>query len=149
MNDIKSKLINYCQNYLKDKLDIIQSELALAKESTKNESKSSAGDKHETGRAMAQLEQEKLSTQFIELEKQNQILTKINDEVINIKIGIGSIIETNIGIFFIAIPIGKVEIDNAEYFVISPYSPIGKILIEAEGSKTVFNQKEIIILKNY
>lgn len=145
MNTIKIQLLNYCFEYLDIKLKVLESELRLAQESTSDQSKSSVGDKHETGRAMAQLEQEKLSAQFLELEKQKQILTKINPEVRNQNIGLGSLVKTNKGLFFLAIAIGKVTLNNSDYFIISLSSPIGQALLNQVGNKTSFNGSPIEI----
>ncbi len=49
----------------------LQDSLNDALDSTANETKSTAGDKHETGRAMAQLEQEKIGSQIAEITKLN------------------------------------------------------------------------------
>ena len=57
---IKEKLFFHCENYLQKRKDLLEqrkNELQLALTS---ETKSSAGDKHETGRAMIQIEREKL-----------------------------------------------------------------------------------------
>ena len=62
-------LYNHCIKQLTQSLEgleIRKAEILLALES---ESKSSAGDKHETGRAMIQLEREKLGEQIKKAEK--------------------------------------------------------------------------------
>ena len=51
-------------------------------EALDSESKSSAGDKHETGRAMLQLEMEKAGQQLQEVEKMKLILEKIQSEFV-------------------------------------------------------------------
>lgn len=139
MKNLKSGLLSFCFDYINKKLEVLEDELRLAQDSTNDQSKSSVGDKHETGRAMAQLEQEKLSSQFLELEKQKQILTKINPEVINQNIGLGSLVKTNKGSFFLAIAIGKVTLNNSDFFVISLSSPIGQALFNHQGNKVNFN----------
>lgn len=145
MKNAKPELLDFCFDYIDKKQKILESELRLAQESTKDQSKSSVGDKHETGRAMAQLEQEKLSSQFLELEKQKQILTKINPEVINQNIGLGSLVKTNRGLFFLAIAIGKVNINKQGYYVISVSSPIGQALLHQVNLSAEFNGTTIKI----
>ena len=56
---LKKQLYLFCVDYVESKLTNLQSALASAREAVSDDSKSTAGDKHETGRAMAQLEQEK------------------------------------------------------------------------------------------
>ena len=54
----RQDLINYCTTFIEDQINHVQSVIDSAKESAQNESKSSAGDKHETGKSLMQLEQE-------------------------------------------------------------------------------------------
>ena len=60
---LKQNIYSQCLLILNQKIEELNSALATATESANNETKSSAGDKHETARAMMQLEQEKLSLQ--------------------------------------------------------------------------------------
>ena len=62
---------------LKRRFDQLQHLLNDALEATAGDTKSSAGDKHETSRAMAQLEQEKIGAQLGELSKLQEILFRI------------------------------------------------------------------------
>ncbi len=78
------------------------------------------------------IEQEKLSKQLSEIKTQKSELEKVNLSTSS-KIGTGSLIETDNGLFFIAISIGKIKVENKEVFVISPQSPIGKVLINLNG----------------
>ena len=58
MNQFKQDLIAYCTEFVETQISHVQSAIDSAKESAQNESKSSAGDKHETGKSLMQLEQE-------------------------------------------------------------------------------------------
>ena len=55
----KQKLFNACKEFVQDKLSTIEKTIQSNKSALNSETKSSAGDKHETGRAMLQLEMEK------------------------------------------------------------------------------------------
>ena len=57
---------------------MLQNAINRAQESLDSESKSSAGDKHETGRAMAQLEMEKLGGQYESARKLLLIANRLN-----------------------------------------------------------------------
>ena len=70
------------------------------KESSNSESKSSAGDKHETSKAMMQLEIEKLGTQLKEAELKLLEFDKINFNMNFQCIEQGSLVETNRGYFY-------------------------------------------------
>lgn len=90
-----------------------------------NESKSTAGDKHETGRAMIHLEQEKLHQQLAEAKlvlAELQQIKLAKPETINL----GSLVKTNRGSFFFAASLGKVEFEKESVFVVSTKAPIAK-----------------------
>ena len=108
-----------------------------------NASKSSAGDKHETGRAMVQLEQEKIGNQLLELEAMYNELQKLEHQNTSLTISKGSLIETTSGLFYLSVGLGKVIIENTTFFVLSPQSPFGKQLIGLKkGDVVMFNGKE-------
>ena len=56
---IKQELYKLCLEYVENRFQTIQNTIKEIQESLGSETKSSAGDKHETGRAMLQLEREK------------------------------------------------------------------------------------------
>ena len=70
------------------RIDEIQNILEDLHLSGSRDAKSSAGDKHETGVAMAQLEQEKLRYQIYEFQKMEEIVQKINPSKCNSKINL-------------------------------------------------------------
>ncbi len=147
MNDfiaLKKKLHKCCFDYVNNRLQNIQTAMDSSRESANDETKSSAGDKHETGRAMAQLEQEKLAYQLIDIEKQQRVLNSINPELITLKIKTGSLVLTNNGNYYISISAGKISIENKDYFAVSIESPIGVALVEANGT-FLFNRKHYTI----
>ena len=78
---LKEKLHKQCQDALNQRLEVIKSTISDIQNSLQSETKSTAGDKHETGRAMLQLEREKAGNQLAELQKQIGILHKINPEM--------------------------------------------------------------------
>ncbi|MCX6297033.1 MAG: 3-oxoacyl-ACP synthase [Bacteroidetes bacterium] len=124
-NNIKQILYIHCQQFVEQRISNAQVAINTAKESANDDTKSSAGDKHETGRAMAQLEQEKSAIQLNEAYELQNILQKINPHSFSEIIQNGSVVLTNKGNFFISIPAGKIVIENKVYFAISIGSPIG------------------------
>ncbi len=122
---LKTTIHAHCLQLILDKQAILQDAIAQATEAANQDSKSSAGDKHETGKAMMQLEQEKLGKQLQDINSQIDLLHKITDFKNPSSAQLGCLVTTNLGIFYLAIGLGKVEIDNTSYFVISPQSPIG------------------------
>lgn len=118
-----------CLEIVEGSILAIKLAIQEAQDAANNETKSSAGDKHETGRAMAQLETEKLSAQLNEALKLSQVFAQLNPNQKNKHITIGSLVFTNNGYFYIAVSLGKVEINNETIFAISPQSPMGKLLL--------------------
>ena len=71
---IKGELLAYCKQFVTDKLQNLNNRIQEVNHALLSETKSTAGDKHETGRAMVQLEREKLGSQLAELEKMENLL---------------------------------------------------------------------------
>ncbi len=135
---IKMALHQRCLELAEERIASLQHILKEAQQAANNETKSSAGDKHETGRAMAQLETEKLTAQLSEALNIKQNLTQINPTNTNNTVVLGSVVYTNKGNFYIAASIGKVSIENEVFFAISPASPIGKLLL-TKKEKEIFS----------
>ena len=140
---IKDQLFIKCNELIAQKIIAIKDSLNEVQEAANNETKSSAGDKHETGRAMAQLETEKLTKQLSEALKLEQVLDQINPELEHLHIGLGSLVITNNGNFYISVSLGKTEIDDNIYFAISSVSPIGEKLLGLKiNDELLFNDKK-------
>lgn len=133
----KEKLVIECEQAHRQKINLLKASLKELDESAKSESKSTAGDKHETGRAMIQLEQEKLGKQLQEAEAQLVEFGKINFSLQSDQIVLGSLIETDKGLFLMATSIGKITVDSKHVFVISQLSPLGKVLLTKKQKDTV------------
>lgn len=147
MKKLKVELINFCANLVDKKLETIKLAMAQAREGANNETKSSAGDKHETGRAMMQFEQEKLSQQLLEAEKMKDQLAKINFEIVSETIRMGSLVATNRGNYFLSVALGKIEIEKQTVFIISHQAPLTTQLLGKKLNDTfVFNQQTFQIL---
>ncbi|MFK5877940.1 MAG: 3-oxoacyl-ACP synthase [Flavobacteriaceae bacterium] len=144
--NIKQKLYNHCQEFVNQKLETIQKTILSNKEALNSETKSSAGDKHETGRAMLQLEMEKAGQQLKVVQQMQEKISRIDVSSKNSIGCLGSLITTNSHNYYLAVSIGKVTIDSKDYFVISSSSPIGKLLLgKTENEEIQFNGKQYII----
>ncbi|MGZ4090568.1 MAG: 3-oxoacyl-ACP synthase, partial [Bacteroidia bacterium] len=144
------KVFAKCLEIISSKLLEIKEAQAAISESANNESKSTAGDKHETGRAMLQLEQEKLGNQLKELEAREDDLKKINITEGNKICGKGSLILTDKGYLFLSIGLGKIKIDSITVYALSMQSPLGAKLSGAivndkiEMNGVVYQIKELL-----
>lgn len=115
----------------------IQAEFDALQESLMTETKSSAGDKHETGRAMTQLEQEKLSHQLTETRKSLEGLRKIDPAETFKTIEFGSLVETSRGYFFVSVGIGQLQIEETTVFCVTAGSPIGQQLLRKKKGESI------------
>ncbi len=137
---LKSKLYKKCADYVEQRLSHIQSAIDAANESGNDETKSSAGDKHETGRAMMQLEQEKNAKQLIETLEIRKLLDRVNPNQQSKTVALGSIVITHKEKFYISVSAGKIMIDEAVYYAVSPTSPIAcKLLGLKKNQEINFN----------
>lgn len=134
---LKTKIHKACLDFVDQRINNFMMSYTSSVESGNADSKSSAGDKHETGKAMAQLEQEKAAHQLNEAKELKAVLEKINPEVKHQVIAEGSLVNTNNGLFYIAIGIGKLEVENNKVVVISAQSPLGKCMLGQMKGKTV------------
>jgi transcription elongation GreA/GreB family factor len=131
--NIKQQLYKACEDFLNKRLEVIQKTISDIQNSLQSETKSSAGDKHETGRAMLQLEREKAGHQLAEVQKLNETLHKIKLESHHQSVALGSVVYSTQSNYFIAISAGEITINNEKFYAISPSTPMAKLLL----SKTV------------
>ena len=139
---IKQKLYSGCTDYVESKLTSIAGALDDLQQAANLETKSSMGDKYETGRASIQLEMEKYSNQLQEFTNLKKILFQINVNRIYESVQAGSLVYTTQGNYFIAINAGEFEIDGEKILSISLASPLGKELFrKMKGEKFTFRDK--------
>lgn len=145
VSDLKLKQVLYecCSNFIEDRFQTIQKTMADIQNSLLSETKSTAGDKHETERAMLQLEREKVGNQLAKIQKVKALFSKIDVLKTSEKIGLGSLVITSQNNYFMAISAGAFVIENVTYYAISPNTPIGKLLMgKAMGDAFVFNNQQ-------
>lgn len=136
---LKKELFNTCQFRLDKKIKDLRNAWVNQQEALLSETKSSAGDKHETGRAMVQLEMEKIGKQMLEFQQMKFCLGKL-DLSFSSMIRMGSVVKTNQSNYFIAIGLGKIEIAKELYYAVSPSSPIGKMLLGKKVKDSILFQ---------
>lgn len=134
---IKKELYKQCQQFLNARLKVIQNTILDIQNSLLSETKSSAGDKHETGRAMLQLEREKAGHQLAELQKLNETLHKIEVKSKHSKVALGSLVKTSSLNYFIGISAGELIVDGISYYAISVSTPIAQLLLSKQIGDSV------------
>ncbi|WP_243641657.1 GreA/GreB family elongation factor [Maribacter algicola] len=145
--EIKKVAYQHCLDFVSGRLSRLKKQIQEVQESLTSETKSTAGDKHETGRAMVQLEREKLGTQLAETEKMQLVMNRVKPGSQNRLAGMGALIETNGPYYYIAISSGEVKFENNAIYCISPATPIGKLLLgKSAGEIISFNGKDFSLL---
>jgi len=136
--------------HLNLKIKTAESAIEAAIDSRDNETKSSVGDKYETGRAMMQLEQQKNEVQLAKAITLKKTLQQINIELKKEKGELGALVKTSNGLFFLSIGLGKIFAGDQTVFAISLASPVGKLLFSKKAGDIIeFRGKKIEILKIY
>ncbi len=146
--NLKKELLELCHAFLNDRLNRIEKTISGIETSLNSETKISAGDKNETGRAMLQLEREKAGVQLRELEEQKLVLSRIQYQNSSQRVALGSIVFTSKANYFIATSIGELISNNQVFYAISLQSPMGQLLKgKAMGDFLEFRNESIKIIK--
>ncbi|MFC4687807.1 hypothetical protein ACFO4P_12755 [Epilithonimonas pallida] len=122
----KTELIKLINQKLSEKIQNFEKLIAETRASN-NDTKSSMGDKYETGREMLQQEINNLQVQLNEVLKQQDFLktipVKISDKAEKV-----AIVKTERGLFFISVSLGEITFENQKIICISPESPLAKAM---------------------
>ena len=132
MSDLKQALYNQCFDYVQKRMDAAEQGIKEAQQASKDDTKSSAGDKYETGRAMMQQETDRNMAQLNEANKLKVALNIISASGASKVAEPGCVVITNNGNFYMAISAGSLVVDGITYFAVSPASPIG---LKLKGQK--------------
>ncbi|WP_452609961.1 3-oxoacyl-ACP synthase [Roseivirga echinicomitans] len=147
MLEIKIQLFNHWTALVNERISNIEEAMRNAQASANEETKSSAGDKYETGRAMMHLEKEKLATQLSEVSKMKMGLDQINPEKNQLLAELGSVVITSNAKYFLSVSLGQIKVEDEVYFAISPASPIGRAMFgKKKGDSFDFGGKQINLL---
>ena len=141
----KSEILKIIQDKLSAKIENLERLIAETR-SSNNETKSSMGDKFETSREMVQQEINNLQIQLNEnIQARNSLKTINTNE--HLIIGLGSLVETDKGLFYIAVSLGEIILNEKKIFAISTESPLAKMLVgKKKGDQfSLNNAKQILI----
>lgn len=148
MGLLKEELYRFCIDFVSKREVEIKKLIADAQDASNNETKSSAGDKYETGREVMQQEINLNLARLGELGKLRATLEQISPAQTGAVAMPGSVVYTNNGNFYISIGTGKITIDGTSFFGISAASPIGlKLLGKEAGYSFDLNGKKFVIEK--
>ena len=126
----KRELIAYIIDLSEQKLKLAQAHRQDTHESVLSEDKGSAGDKHETGRAMAQIELDKAGNVVVEQEKVLAIFKRLQEiSSQSNQIALGSLIELNDFYIFLSSGLGLITFRNTQIYVVGPHAPLGQQIL--------------------
>ena len=135
----KEQVLQHCQEMIDGQIAELSSEIAKVEESAANETKSSMGDKYETGREMMMQEKVKLNER-LQLLKNHKVALNAVDDTTHEMVKLGSLVCTNQATFFIVSAIGNVTVKGTPVFVISQAAPLAREMMgKREGEEIRFN----------
>ena len=143
---LKEKIQQQCLHTVAGKLEGLQQKLADLQESMANETKSSAGDKYETSRAMLHIEQDQIGRQVAELQAQQAVLHTIGPAASSVRAALGSLLRIADVYYYLSTGLGKMQVDGKAVIALSLQSPLGaKLKGLTVGDEAVMNNKALII----
>ncbi|SDF16069.1 hypothetical protein [Epilithonimonas hungarica] len=122
----KEELIKIIRQKLSEKIQNFEKLISETRASS-NDTKSSMGDKYETGREMLQQEINNLQVQLNEILKQKDFLKTVLPKPSD-KVEKGAIVKTEKGLFFISVSLGEITFENQKIICISQESPLAKVM---------------------
>ncbi|WP_323788918.1 hypothetical protein [Psychroserpens sp.] len=147
MSSIKSKLFDICITHVNKRISSYKDEIETIKESVESNDKSTDED-DDSGNGKLLNDLEKNAQYLSDASKMLDVIKLINPKTIHQNIVLGSLIKTDTTNFYIATSIGKVDVDNEAYYIISKSSPIGQLLLnKTVGDSIAFNENRYKILE--
>lgn len=135
----KTQLIEHCRFLLTERINTASNAMKNAQESSNSEDKSSAGDKYETSRSMGHIDRDMNARQMVKAKEELAILEKIDFSASD-HVKTGALVHTSKNLYFIAVGLGTVLLEQEKIIVVSPISPLAKFMIGKKiGDNFVFN----------
>lgn len=146
MMELKRAAYEHCCTLLQHKRATLQFSLQELQESAANETKSSAGDKFETSRAMLHIEQDQVRRQLAELASQEAVLKSIDPDKQSNFVATGSLVLMSKQYYFLSVALGKFAVDNQSIIVLSIQSPLGaRLKGRHKGERIDLNGRELVV----
>ncbi len=142
MSELKSKIITKLIVQLDEKLSHLNSHSKDLNDALNSETKSTAGDKHDTSRAMIHLEQEKIQHQFSALQHQRYQLLSYKNATSSDQIVAGTLIQTEQNTFLLGVGLGKQLLNGQLIYCIGAETTLAhQLLGKTVGDEFFFNGK--------
>lgn len=134
----KEQILNTIKIKVEEKVHAFEKLIAETRASN-NDTKSSMGDKYETGREMLQQEINNLQRQLNETLNQQAVLQKITSEP-SLKVQNGALVKTDKGLFYVSVSVGEITFNDQKIMTVSAESPLIKAMSgKAKGDQFMIN----------
>jgi hypothetical protein len=144
---LKQELHRMVLTRFEERIASLEASIRELQLSANDETKSSAGDKYETGRAMVHLEIEKLAQQLQASTMARRFVATVNVSEVADIVRPGAVVETTIGKFFFLVNAGDLTAAGNKFISISAESPLGKLLWhQSKGTQITLNGKLVGII---
>ncbi|TAF96061.1 MAG: transcription elongation factor [Cytophagia bacterium] len=135
---MKQQLIETVTQLIAQRMNAAQTAMQAAQESANSETKSSAGDKYETGRAMGQLDRNMYAQQYEQARQEMAVINQLAEKVVSDQVIVpGALVKTTNGLFWIAVSVGQIEVNGQSVLVVSAQAPIGKMLLHKKVGDSI------------
>ena len=136
-----------CAAFIAQRIAAATAAMQAAQESANSETKSSAGDKYETGRAVAQEERNRNAAQLHQAQQLQAELARISPDAPCDTVRPGALVETSLGWFYVAISAGRLPGDGPVVMAVSAAAPVAVALRgKRVGEEANFNGQVVRVL---
>lgn len=148
---MREKVLMAIEVRLKKEEGEAKERLASLQDALGAESKSSAGDKHETGRAMIHREMELVEETRARTQAAQETLMKIQGVPLPVSgMHVGALVETTGPWVFVGIPMGKLQLGEDVVLCVGPSAPIVKVWAGIEeGHEVSLGPNRLTILAHH
>lgn len=134
----RTAVLDAVASQLKERIQASLDELQALQAGNADNSKSTAGDKHDTERAMVHMEMENLSKRLDHERRLLHELEQLTKQPTSAeKVSSGSIITTDRGVFLIGAAFGRMQVKGQFITGISIQSPLGKQCINKKTGDSI------------
>lgn len=123
----KNDIFDALESHLQAAVSEAQGHLASLQEALTSEAKSTAGDKHETGRAMIHQEMRQVNDTLQRSQSALQGWTRMKQvQTAPVRVASGVLVETTGPWVLVGLPLGKLSLDGGLVLGVSPEAPLAQ-----------------------
>ena len=133
--------------FVAERIAAARTAMQAAQESSSSETKSSAGDKYETGREMANAERDRNAAHLQQAQQLQAELARIRPDAACDTVRPGALVTTSLGRFYLSIGAGALAGEEPAVFAVSAAAPVAVALKGLRaGEEAVFNGNIVKVL---